>query len=124
MRDQQGLQLPADRVDTTTRTECGGNPEHTLKSGKRARLRTPRGLTGQGQRVPAPRDYVEVLMPRLREAGFTGTVLTYRGKEYFQKYYKRALYPANMWLTYRGLRYRPAALQLNASNDLVDWNGV
>lgn len=63
-------------------------------------------------------------MPRLRTAGCTGNILTYRGQEYFQMRYVRAQYPANMWLTYRGLRYRPAALQLNASNNVVDWNTV
>lgn len=63
-------------------------------------------------------------MPRLRTDGTTGKVLKYRGKEYYQMRYVQALYPANMWLTYRGLRYRPAALQLNASNNVVDWNTV
>lgn len=63
-------------------------------------------------------------MPRLRTDGATGHVLTYRGREYYQMRYVQALYPANLWLTYRGLRYRPAALQLNAFKDTFDWNGV
>ena len=63
-------------------------------------------------------------MPRLRTAGCTGNILTYRGQEYFQMRYVRSLYPAQMWLTYRGTRYRPAQLQLNSTDNLVDWNTV
>ena len=52
MRDQRGLQLPADRVDPTVRTEFRGNSEWAVtQSGKRVRLRNPRGLTGRGQQV-------------------------------------------------------------------------
>ena len=29
---------------------------------------------------------------------------------------KRKSYPADLWLTYRGVRYRPAALQLFVQN--------
>lgn len=63
-------------------------------------------------------------MPRLRADGPTGHVLTYRGQEYYQMRYVQTVYPANLWLTYRGLRYRPAKLQLDASNNVVDWNTV
>jgi len=41
----------------------------------------------------------------------TEHVLTYRGNKYQQLTYKRAEYPANMWLTYRTVRYRPANLK-------------
>ena len=41
----------------------------------------------------------------------TENVLTYRGNKYQQFTYKRGEYPANMWLTYRTVRYRPASLK-------------
>ena len=41
----------------------------------------------------------------------TEHVLTYRGNKYQQWTYKRAEYPANMWLTYRTVRYRPASFK-------------
>ena len=41
----------------------------------------------------------------------TETVLTYRGNKYQQWTYKRGEYPANLWLTYRTVRYRPASLK-------------
>ena len=41
----------------------------------------------------------------------TEHVLTYRGNEYQQLTYKHAEYPANMWLIYRTVRYRPASLK-------------
>lgn len=41
----------------------------------------------------------------------TGYVLTYRGNKYDQWTHKRGEYPANMWLTYRNVRYRPASLK-------------
>ena len=41
----------------------------------------------------------------------TGHTLTYRGHEYEQWTHKNAEYPANMWLTYRTIRYRPATFK-------------
>ena len=41
----------------------------------------------------------------------TERVLTYRGNKYQQFTYKRGDYPANMWLTYRTVRYRPASFK-------------
>lgn len=47
----------------------------------------------------------------------TERVLTYRGNKYPQWTYKRGDYPANMWLTYRTVRYRPASLKYLPSNE-------
>ena len=41
----------------------------------------------------------------------TGHVLIYRGNKYEQWLYKRGEYPADLWLTYRNVRYRPANLK-------------
>ena len=41
----------------------------------------------------------------------TEHVLTYRGNKYQQWTYKRGEYPANLWLTYRTVRYRPASFK-------------
>jgi len=46
----------------------------------------------------------------------TEHVLTYRGNKYQQLTYKRGEYPANLWLTYRTVRYRPASLKYLPSN--------
>ena len=45
----------------------------------------------------------------------TGRVLIFRGVEYQQRECLQGPYPANLWLTYRGKRYRPASIrsQLN-----------
>ena len=71
MRDQRGLQLPSDRIDTTVRTEFRGNSEYAVtQSGKRVRLRTPQGLTGRGQQVyQTPEITVEV--PAIQEGTTT-----------------------------------------------------
>lgn len=61
---------------------------------------------------------------RILSDGPTGHTLTYRGNKYDQQKWVRGSYPANLWLTYRGLRYRPAATELNASNNLIHWNRV
>ena len=67
MRDQRGLQLPADRVDSTVRTELRGNSEYAVtQSGKRVRLRTPQGLTGRGQQVYT-RPEITVEVPAIQE---------------------------------------------------------
>ena len=67
MRDQRGLQLPADRVDTTMRTEFRGKSEYAVtQSGKRVRLRTPQGLTGRGQQV-YQRPEITVEVPAIQE---------------------------------------------------------
>ena len=41
----------------------------------------------------------------------TEHVLMYRGNKYQQWTHKRGEYPANLWLTYRTVRYRPASLK-------------
>ena len=46
----------------------------------------------------------------------TEHVLTYRGNKYQQWTHKRGEYPANLWLTYRTVRYRPASLKYLPSN--------
>ena len=52
MRDQRMLPIGADRIDTTRRSEFRGNSEWaTTQSGKRVKLRDPRGLTKRGQQV-------------------------------------------------------------------------
>ena len=75
MRDQRGLQLPADRVDTTARTEFRGNSEYAItQTGKRVRLRTPQGLTARGEQV-YQRPEITVEVPAIQEgtnkAGYT-----------------------------------------------------
>ena len=42
----------------------------------------------------------------------TGVELMWRGLPYLQMECASGPYPANLWLTYRGIRYRPAALAL------------
>lgn len=39
----------------------------------------------------------------------TGKTLTWRGLRYAQRLCIAGPYPANLWLTYRGKKYRPAA---------------
>ena len=41
----------------------------------------------------------------------TDKVLVYRGNYYRQQITKPSEYPANMWLTYRTVRYRPASFK-------------
>lgn len=41
----------------------------------------------------------------------TEHVLRYRGKKYQQWIHKHGEYPANMWLTYRTVHYRPASFK-------------
>ena len=67
MQDQRSLQLPADRVVPTLRTEFRGNSEYGVtQSGKRIRLRTPQGLTGRGQQVYT-RPEITVEIPAIQE---------------------------------------------------------
>lgn len=42
----------------------------------------------------------------------TGITLMWRGLPYPQRECTCGPYPANLWLTYRGIKYRPAALAL------------
>ena len=39
----------------------------------------------------------------------TGKTLLWRGVEYLQKECITGPFPANLWLTYRGKKYRPSA---------------
>lgn len=42
----------------------------------------------------------------------TGVELNWRGLRYQQRECISGPYPANLWLTYRGIKYRPARLAL------------
>ena len=67
MRDQRGLHLSADGVDTTARTEFRGNSEWaTTMAGKRVRLRGPQGLTARGHQV-YQRPEITVHVPATQE---------------------------------------------------------
>lgn len=50
---------------------------------------------------------------RVISKGPTGVQLVWRGVAYAQQIWVQGQYPANLWLTYRGLRYRPAQISLS-----------